>query len=263
MKGKTVKTKPVVISVCGKGGVGKTSISALIVKSLIRNPELRVLAIDADPAIGLAVSLGVSVSKTIDDIRNAVVDAMAKKAFSDKEEVMPFIDYEVFDAIAEADNLAFLAVGRPEKEGCFCKVNTALREVIREVSGSFDFVVIDGEAGVEQVNRRVMERVSHMILVSDLSQKSLRVCQTIDEVAKKAVQYDRAGLIFNRVRTRDDLAVLKPPPGVDVIGALPESEKILEFDRAGRNMLEMSDSVLEDAIGKCLQTLLAIRPEDS
>ena len=247
---------PVVLSVCGKGGVGKTSLSALIVKTLIQDPKRRVLAIDADPAIGLAYSLGVSVDKTIDDVRNKVIEALAEKKFADKAEVMPFVDYEIFDAIAEVDNLAFLAVGRPEKEGCFCKVNSALKEVIKEVSASFDFVVIDGEAGVEQVNRRVMERVSHMILVSDLSQKSLRVCETINQVAKRAVQYDRAGLLFNRVRAGDDVGALPYLEGIDIIGTVPESENIREFDRKGRTMLAMSDPALEDAVRKSLEKLI-------
>ena len=139
---------------------------------------------------------------------------------------------------------------------CYCKVNTALKEVIKEVAGSFDYVVIDGEAGVEQVNRRVMESVSHMILVSDLSKKSLKVCQTINDVAQKAVQYDRAGLLVNRVRETDDVAHLEMPEGVEFIGCIPESEMIREYDRTGRSMLEVTDSALVDSVRRSLSCLL-------
>lgn len=250
-----MKSEPIVISVCGKGGVGKTSISALIVKALSGNPECKTLAIDADPSVGLALSLGVSVTKTIDDIRNSVVEGVANKKFGDKSQLMPFVDYELFEAIEEMGNVAFLAVGRPEKEGCFCKVNAALKEIIHEVAGSFDYVVIDGEAGVEQVNRRVMERVSHMILVSDLSKKSLKVCETINQVAKKTVHYERAGLIVNRARETDDMTHLVAPSGVDLLGSIPESEVIREYDRLGRSLLEMRDPEVEKAIQKCLRVL--------
>ena len=85
----------------------------------------------------------------------------------------------MFDALVEIrDNVSFLAIGRPESAGCYCKVNAYLKEVISMIADHFDYVVIDGEAGIEQVNRRVMEKVTHLVLVSDASKKGLQVVQT-------------------------------------------------------------------------------------
>ena len=168
-----------VIALCGKGGVGKTSVSALLTRLLCRDPEARVLAIDADPAVGLATALGIEVTKTIDDIRNSLIARVEKGTGGQKREILAHLDYEVFEALVERDNLAFLAIGRPETEGCYCQVNTFLKEIIESISRGFDYVLIDGEAGIEQVNRRVMERVTHLLLVSDASAKGLNVIRTI------------------------------------------------------------------------------------
>ena len=145
-----------VITVAGKGGVGKTSISAAIVRQLVRDhPEARILAIDADPAVGLATALAVQVKETIDDIRKAIT-ASGEEDKSKKTaiELLGESKFRIFDAMVEQDGFAFLAVGRPEAAGCYCSINSYLKAVISMVSDEFDYVVIDGEAGIEQVNRR-------------------------------------------------------------------------------------------------------------
>ena len=81
------------------------------------------------------------------------------------------------------------AIGRPEKDGCYCQVNHILKDLIASVADNFDYVVIDGEAGIEQVNRRVMEKVTHLLLVSDASRKGINVVQTIKEVSGSAIEY--------------------------------------------------------------------------
>ena len=168
---------PRIISVCGKGGVGKTSVSAALVRALVAGGAGRVLAIDADPAVGLATALGVTVKMTVDDIRNKLIDRLESGAKEDRRELVSLIDYEVFEALVEKKGLAFLAIGRPETEGCYCQVNDILKDIIASTAGGFDYVVIDGEAGIEQVNRRVMETVTDLLLVSDASAKGLNVAR--------------------------------------------------------------------------------------
>lgn len=154
-----MKENAKIITVAGKGGVGKTSVSAAMVKIIAEAyPDKRLLAIDADPATGLSTALGVEVRATIDDIRRSIVETLDEGDTRTAIELLGDARYKIFDAMTETDKFAFIAVGRPESAGCYCKINSYLKEVISLVSGDFDYVVIDGEAGVEQINRRVMER---------------------------------------------------------------------------------------------------------
>ena len=180
-----------VIALVGKGGVGKTSISALTVRLLAEcYPDKRILAIDADPAVGLATALGMEAVSTVDDIRREFVASVENGDTGAAIEMLGEAKYRLFDALVERDNVSFLAIGRPESAGCYCKVNAYLKEIIRLIAGSFDYVVIDGEAGIEQIN---------LLLVSDASRKGLQVVQTIHKVAGGLVHFEKAGLIVNRM----------------------------------------------------------------
>jgi CO dehydrogenase maturation factor len=254
-----------VIALCGKGGVGKTSLSASIVKILAANPDNKVLAIDADPAVGLASALGITVKKTVDDIRNDLIRRVEIGKSEDKAEMVSRLDYEMFSALEEDNNLAFLAIGRPEKEGCYCQVNHILKDIIASMADNFDYVVIDGEAGVEQVNRRVMETVSHLILVSDASAKGLNVVKTIKEFSDTAIRYDRVGLILNRLRGEKERDKLSIPAELNCLGWVPEDDTIRTFDIEGRSLLETPDCPAILAVKNCIALLglpVSVQPEE-
>jgi len=247
--------KTAILAMCGKGGVGKTSLSATIVKILSSNPNNKVLAIDADPAVGLSTALGIEVSKTVDDIRNELIKRVGDGKATDKAEMLSMLDYEMFSALEEHKNIAFLAIGRPEKEGCYCQVNHILKDLIASMADNFDYVVIDGEAGIEQVNRRVMEKVTHLILVSDASRKGLNVVQTIKDVSDDAIDYEKAGLILNRLRNAEEREKLSIPPELNCLGWIPEDDTIRSFDIEGKSILEIDDSPAMAAVKNCLREI--------
>jgi len=240
MESVITKRKPILIAVCGKGGVGKTSISALIIKILAEKADRRILAIDADPAVGLATALGFRGERTVNDIRNDLIASIEKGESENRQALLAALDYEVLAALEERENGAFLAIGRPEKEGCYCKVNAMLRDIIESVARNFDYVVIDGEAGIEQVNRRVLSTVTHLLLVSDASAKGLKVIETIGAVAGQAVHYEKAGLLLNRIRSEEEKNRLSLPPAIPLLGWVPEEDNIRDADIAGRNLMEIS-----------------------
>lgn len=247
-----------IIAVCGKGGVGKTSISAAIVRALLARGGARVLAIDADPAVGLATALGVSVNRTVDDIRNMLINKLEGGAREDRRDILTMLDYEVFGAMVEKNGIAFLAIGRPETEGCYCQVNDILRDIIASIAANFDYVVIDGEAGIEQVNRRVMETVTHLVLVSDASAKGLNVVKSIREVAGRLMKCERAGLVVNRVRAPEEMGRICVPEGMDAVGFVPEDDAIRNADIDGQSILDLPETPAMKAIEDFLERIVVL-----
>lgn len=248
---------PIIIALVGKGGVGKTSISALMIRILMEKyPDKRILAIDADPAVGLATALGVSVSSTVDDIRNLFVSTVEDGKTDSAIKMLSEAKYRMVDSIVEINNLSFLAIGRPEASGCYCKVNAYLKEVISMIASNYDFIVIDGEAGIEQINRRVMDSVSHLVLVSDGSRKGLEVVRTIYDVSKRLVNFKHYGLIVNRVIDLsyvDSIDTL----GLNVLTFIPDDRKMAKSDMMGDSIFELdSNSIIYQKTKIALEKLL-------
>ena len=232
-----------IIAVTGKGGVGKTSLSAAIVRLLVEQyPDKRILAIDADPAIGLATALGVEVDETLDDIRKRVASDVTEK-LRDTQDILAEAKFRLIDAMKEKNGFGFIAIGRPEAAGCYCAVNTYLREVISMLASDFDYVVIDGEAGIEQINRRVMEKVTHLLLISDQSKKGTGVLEVIMKVADELVMYDKVGAVINRA-TRPDLAPEKVA-GAEVLAVIGPDDNQTQNDILGDSVFALpEDSAL-------------------
>ena len=245
----------VVIALAGKGGVGKTSLSAAIVRLLTeKRPDAKILAIDADPAVGLSVALGVEVTETLDQIRKRVAEDVTGK-LKDTQDILAEAKFRLYDAMAEQRGFAFLAIGRPEAAGCYCAINTYLKKVIEMLVDDFDYVVIDGEAGIEQINRRVLEKVTHLVCVSDQSKKGLKIIGTIKDVAGELVMYDEIGLIVNRALFPDKIEG-KEIEGVEVISVIPQDDAMTENDMEGRSIFELpNDSGILKGADEALKNL--------
>ncbi len=245
-----------ILAVAGKGGVGKTSIAAVMVKVLAdKYPGKKILAIDADPAVGLSTALGIEVGMTIDDIRRKVVASVEDGDTRSAMELLGEAKYHIFDAMVEAEGFSFIAVGRPESAGCYCKINAYLKEVIALMAENFDYIVIDGEAGIEQINRRVMEKVTHLVLVTDASRKGTQVVQTIKKVADELVMYERVGVILNRipdesVRQYMDLG------GLEVLSCIGADSQLSTFDITGQNVFYLPEgSAMVQGVREALERL--------
>ena len=231
-----------IIAVAGKGGVGKTSLSAAMLRCLTeRYPDKRILAIDADPAVGLSTALGLTVGETLDGIRRRVSEEVAARQGGAVGDILAGVSASLRGAMLHPAGYDFFAIGRPETAGCYCAVNTYLRQVIGTLVGEYDYAVIDSEAGIEQINRRVLERVTHLVLVSDGSKKGVDVIGTVRRVADELVMYERCGAVLNRVpdtaaARRVDLG------GLPLLAVIGEDDAQTEFDILGRTVFDLPDT---------------------
>ena len=251
-----MKQKATILAVAGKGGVGKTSLSATIVRCLVEKyPDKKILAIDADPAVGLSTALGIDVKITIDDIRKEIIASVDEGDTRTAIELLGEAKYRIFDALVETDGYSFIAVGRPETAGCYCKINSYLKEVISILSNEFDYVVIDGEAGIEQINRRVMEKVTHLFLITDPSKKGCQVINTIKNVADELVMYEKIGVIVNRMAD-ESLKDYIDTNGIPVLSYIADDKNLSVFDIKGENIFNLpSESNVVKGVKKALNEI--------
>ncbi len=245
-----------IFAFAGKGGVGKTSLSAAFIRILSQTfPDKKILAVDADPAVGLSTALQLHPILTLDDIRIRIAENIELGQTTQAIELLSEAEFHLLDSIVEKDNISFLAIGRPEAAGCYCKVNAYLKQVIETVCGNYDFVVIDGEAGIEQINRRVMENITYLVLVSDGSKKGIGVVSTIEAVADKLIPSKKSGVIFNRTRSGFDVTAVKGIP--TVLSVIGEDEHQAENDMQGESVFLLpEDSPIYKGARKALSLLL-------
>jgi len=215
---------------------------ALVCKAIVEAElDVRLLMIDADPAKGLAYALGIDVGQTIGDIRNSLIETARVGESEETERAVKSLDAAILDAIHEAQGFALLAMGRSEARGCFCPVNNLLRTAIDTLIDDFDVILIDAEAGLEQISRQVIDRIDTLLVLSDGSLRSLETADQIFEmVDERAIECAHVGLVFNRARGDWTRSVGELPERTrDVLGFVPEDELVAEFDRGGRPLLDL------------------------
>jgi CO dehydrogenase maturation factor len=238
---RTSSKKSIIIALVGKGGTGKSAIAAMIVKVLRDEDKFKILAIDADPAMGLADTLGIEVSSTIADISDKMRgDPVFRRRIADVH-----ISNVIREIVQHERGFDMLSLGHDEGPGCYCGINELLKYGVGSLSRDIDVVLIDGEAGIEQVKRRVFNRVNFMMGISDMSARGLRIADLLRNMVQgsgQTVQQCDLGLVVNKARQRlEPIQQIIKKSGVRVIGYIPEDESILEYDLTGRSLLELSD----------------------
>lgn len=237
-------SEKILIAVCGKGGVGKTAVTAMMSRVFIESGKAgRLLLIDADPAMGLLTALGVKIRRTMGQIREDIILTARGGKKHEKAKLVDTLDYMALEALEELDDFAILAMGRTETLGCFCPVNDLLRGTIETLSGSFDTILIDGEAGLEQINRQVMRQLSTLVIVSDATARGIETAEMIKTMVEndKVIHCNRMGILFNRVSGNEELLNQAADRiGLDLFGIIPQDENIAYHDLVARPITELS-----------------------
>ncbi len=247
------------IAVCGKGGVGKTAFTAMMSKVLMESDAAgNLLLIDADPAKGLTLALDTEVKRTMGEVREEIIETSRRATREEKQQLSDMIDYMVLEALTEHEDFGLLAMGRSESKGCFCPVNTILRGMIEELAKSFDTILIDGEAGVEQINRQVVRRVDTLIIVSDATSRGLQTASLVKRMVEDegVIECQRIGLVLNRVQGNEALVnEAAAKVGIEVLGLIPQDEQIAYFDLVGKPLTELpADSPGISAVREIVQS---------
>lgn len=241
------------IALAGKGGVGKTTVAAMVVKYLIQSQPRSILAIDADPSSNLNMVLGLDLEWTVGDIREDLLAKVqstltaggaAMGVLSGGASKREYLDYEIRTSLAEGDRCDLIAMGRSEGPGCYCAVNHNLREVIDAIGKNYRYVVIDNEAGMEHLSRRTTRDVDHLLVVTDPSLRGVVAAERIASFRNEMdIQIKNAYLIINRLPGEIPSPLQEHIEQIDlpVLGTVPADDRLIEFDFTGRPLIELGD----------------------
>ena len=250
-----------VVAVCGKGGVGKSALVAMMTRSLAANPHTgRLLVIDADPALGLALALGIEPEHTIASVRDELLAAATSGDVAAEREIAGKLDYLVFESLVERDGYAFIAMGRSKDLGCYCSINDLLRDALELLVQEFDLVLIDGEAGLEQINRQVVAAVDDLICVSDGSARAARTVETVWDMAHEndLVPHGHIHLVLNRQAVGVPATTPRADVTPHVLGMVPDDAAVAELDRTCRPLADLpADNPAQHAVDHLVEHLLA------
>jgi len=235
-----------ILAMAGKGGTGKTTITALLIRYLRDTGRIPVLAVDADANANLNELLGVSVETTLGEIRDRMkTDTPSGMTKSD------FMEMHINRAIIEENGYDLLVMGQPEGPGCYCMANSILAQVMESLARGYRFLLVDNEAGMEHLSRLNLRRIHTLFVISDASSRGVLTAVRIADLTRSlGVEVGRKVLIVNKapetLPASLEEQVRQAVEKTDLVfgGHVPMSKEIFEYESARRSLLELPPDTL-------------------
>jgi len=225
------------IAISGKGGTGKTTLAGMIIRFLLDKGKGPILAVDADSNSNLNEVLGVKMRSTIGEARE-----MMKKDVPVGMTKDIWFEYKVQEALTEAKGFDLIAMGRPEGPGCYCAANTLARKCLDLLTGNYQYIVIDNEAGMEHFSRLTTRDVDLLFIVSDSSQRGILTASRIrDLIHELDLRIIREVLVINRVQGEPGPEIYEDVKkyNLELGGILPVDEQVYQYDSKGKPTFQL------------------------
>ncbi|MGB9802424.1 AAA family ATPase [Desulfofundulus sp.] len=243
------------IAIAGKGGTGKTTLAALLIRQLTQAGKGPILAVDADANANLHEALGIEVEDTIADIMSRINNNLEPlPAGMTKDQ---YLTFRVHQSLAEGDNVDLLVMGGPEGPGCYCYVNNLVRGFMQELSNNYRYVLMDNEAGLEHLSRRTTQNVDVLLVTSDASARGIRSAGRVRELAESlSLEIKKMYLVITKV-VNDSIEALQDEiqkTGLVLIGVIPQDDQVFQYDLKGKPLVELpNDAPAVLAVTKIMQ----------
>ena len=234
------------IAIGGKGGVGKTTVTALLARCLAADKKNKVIAIDADPVANLAAGLGIPEDQPITPI-SQLTELIAERTGAKPGTMGGFftLNPKVDDIperfSLERDGVRLLVMGTVQSggSGCICPEATVLKALMNHlVLFRDDIVIMDMEAGVEHLGRATSASVDALVIVVNPGARSRAAADKIRKLGKD-IGIKNIVILGNRVKDKEDEELIRSSlPDFQILGFLPEQTEIVDADRGGRRAFE-------------------------
>jgi len=236
---------PKVIAMAGKGGTGKTTLSALLLKYLVQRQLTPVLAVDADPNANLNELLDQKVGITIGEVRKELKGDIPPNMSRDQ-----YMEMKVHQALIEDSGYDLLVMGQPDGPGCYCAANQYLAMTMDHLADNYKYILVDNEAGMEHLSRMNLRSIDCLFVVSDPSARGILTARRIAELTKPlAIEIKQQCLVVNRApeplsaeleaKIRQAVEENNLPLG----GILPASNELIHQEITGQSYLKLADNV--------------------
>jgi CO dehydrogenase maturation factor len=246
-----------IIAMAGKGGTGKTTIAGLLIRFLLKNNIKPVLAVDADANANLNEVLGVQVKTTLGEAREGIKDGVPTGMTRDV-----YMEYKIEEALVESEGYDLVVMGRPEGPGCYCHANTLLSRYMERMCKNYRVVVMDNEAGMEHISRLVARRADILLIISDPTQRGVLTARRIRDLARELkLDIKKEYVIINRVKDQLPAEVREAveAAGLNLLGCVPEDERIVQYDTKGRPTVELPDDASSvHALNEIFKTIMTM-----
>ena len=251
-----------IIAVAGKGGVGKTTLTGLLIQYLCESGKKPVLAVDADANANLNEVLGVEIECTLGELREEI-----ERAGVDSRYQIPagmtkqaYLENRLADAITEEDDYDLMVMGRTQGQGCYCFVNGLVQTQIQKLQSHYPYVVVDNEAGMEHISRGLIPTMEVAILVSDCSRRGVQAAGRIAALMKELnFKPKTVGLIVNRApEGKLDEGTMEEveKQGLTLLGVVPQDQDVYQYDCDGKPIIRLpKDSPVRSALHDIVQKL--------
>ena len=235
------------LAISGKGGVGKTTFAALLIRALNENGK-HVLAIDADPDANLASAVGIPDSDKITpiaDMKELIFERTEAKpgTIGGFFKLNPKVDDLPDELSARLDNIKLMRLGGVKKggSGCICPESTLLKALVMHVVLARDEVVVmDMEAGIEHLGRATASAVDKLIVVVEPGRRSIDTAEHIKKLASE-IKLNNIAVVGNKIRSENDEKFLKQQmPDFEFLCFLPYEDALIEADLNGVSPFEVN-----------------------
>jgi len=231
---------PYTIALAGKGGSGKTTMSGLLIKYLVKENKTPILAVDADCNANFNEVLGLEIKDTLGNAREEMKKGVVPGGMT--KDI--FMEMKLEEAMVEAPGFDLVVMGQPEGAGCYCAANTLLAGFMDRLAGNYPFIVMDNEAGMEHISRLTTKNVDILLIVSDSSRRGIQAAIRIEDLARRLnIGVGKSYAVINQIKEApsDQALEMIKAGGLELAGTVPEDRTIYEFDFNGRPTIEMPE----------------------